>query len=267
MTDRSVNEADIEFAHRLVTAAARAALPYVGDAVGHRQKADGSPVSEADLAAEEAMVALVIEHRPGDGVLSEEAGLVATGRRCWLLDPIDGTAQFVTGGGEWGAHVALQVDGQVVLGIISRPLREQRWWAALGHGAFLDGDADPTARSTPLRTSATKIVDGARVGLYRSTNTRLPEVLARYGAMTITEGSHILELIEGRLDAIVSERCGYAWDHAPAVILAVESGGRFTDPNEGSRPDLQGGVYSNDHLHQPLVDAIGLASIELGLSE
>jgi histidinol-phosphatase len=263
----TVDDADIELAHRLVTAASTAALPHVADAVAHRQKRDGSPVSDADLAAEAAMLDLLREARPNDGVLSEEAGVVATGRRRWLLDPIDGTVQFVSGGEEWGTHVALEVDGQIVLGIISRPLREQRWWAAAGHGAFHDIDADPTARSTRLRTSATTTLDGARVGLYRSSDSHVPEVMAQCGATTATHGSHILDLVEGRIDAIVSGRCGFAWDHAPAVILAIESGGDFTDPAGGVRPGLQGGIYSNGHLHTALRDALAVASIELGLAE
>jgi histidinol-phosphatase len=264
MAGNAVDQADIEFAHELATAAALAALPYAGGHVAHRAKADGSPVSDADLAAEEAMLTMLAAHRPADGVLTEESGQVASGRRRWLLDPIDGTVQFVAGGSNWGVHVALQVDGEVVLGIITRPLRAKRWWAARGHGAFADSDADPTARSTRLGTSATSRLRGARVGLYRAVDTVLPDVLARHGAATVSSGAHILELVEGRLDAIVSDRCGFPWDHAPAVILAAESGGRFTDPDGGTRPDLHGGVYSNGHLHGDLLAAIDAASLGLG---
>jgi histidinol-phosphatase len=264
MEREAVDPDDVEFAHRLVTAAAEVALPFVGDSVRHQQKLDGSPVSEADFAAERAMLALLGECRPDDGVESEEAGLVATGRRRWLLDPIDGTAQFVRGDPEWGTHVALLGAEQVVLGVISRPLRGRRWWAATGHGAFRDDDSAPTARSVTLQTSGATGIQGARVGLYRRVDTRLPELLAQYGATTVMYGSHILDLVEGRLDAIVSERCGYAWDHAPAVILAVEAGGRFTDPDGGTRPDLQGGIYSNGHLHEELIEFMAQHAVELG---
>jgi histidinol-phosphatase len=257
------DEADIEFAHELATAAAVAAMPYAGRNVAHRTKVDGSPVSVADLAAEHAMLTLLAAYRPADGVLSEESGQVASGPRCWLLDPIDGTVQFVSGGPEWGTHVALQVDSQVVLGIITRPLQAKRWWAARGHGAFADSDTDPTARSTQLATSTTDRLQGSRVGLYRAVETEIPDVLGRHGAATVTTGSHILDLVEGRLDAVISERCGYTWDHAPAVILTAESGGKFTDPEGGSRPDLQGGIYSNGHLHHDLLDVIQAASIDL----
>lgn len=254
-----VDARDVELAHELATVASLAALPFAGGAVGHRFKSDGTPVSDADLAAEEAMLALLARHRPCDGVISEERGTIGAGERRWVLDPIDGTAQFVAGREEWGTHVALEVDGEIVLGIITRPIQQRRWWAARGHGAFVASDRDPVARSKPLAMSETTSIGGARVGLYRSEHTRLADLLAARGIRVVPHGpSHILDLVEGRLDGIVSERCGFLCDHAPAVVLTVESGGSFTDPHGGVRADLRGGIYSNaalhDDLHRILVD-------------
>jgi histidinol-phosphatase len=264
MVATGVAEADITFAHLLASAATQAVLPYVGGTVSCRTKDDGTPVSDADLAAEEAMLSLLAERRPGDGVLSEEAGLVVPGHRRWLLDPIDGTEDFVSGRPHWGTHVALEVDGEVVLGVITRPLQSRRFWAALGHGAFSDGEDDPHACSTRLRTTERASIDGARVGLYRDHDTVLPELLAGLGAVPVTRGSHALDLVEGRLDAVISERGGFVWDHAPAVILAQESGGIYTDADGGTRPDRQGGIYANRYLHAQLVEVLDRESITLG---
>ena len=112
-----VSATDVDLALELADVATAAVLPFVADVVPHEAKADGSPVSKADWAAEAAMLDVLRRERPDDGVLSEESGEVAssTGGRRWLLDPIDGTVQFVSGGQHWGTHVALEVDGRVVL--------------------------------------------------------------------------------------------------------------------------------------------------------
>ncbi len=248
-----VASADVEFAHELASAAHRGALPYAGGDVAHRPKQDGTPVSDGDLAAETAMLELLARHRPDDGVLSEESGAVSSGRRRWLLDPIDGTAHFVAGLDEWGTHVALEDDGEIVLGVVTRPIRERRWWAARGHGAFADTEHDPLARAQRLTTSSTALVNEATIGVYRLPHSEVPDVLRGAGAEVARHGaSHILDLVEGRIDGIVSHRCGFAWDHAPAVVLAAESGGRFTDPDGGQRVDLMGGIYSNTVLHDAI---------------
>lgn len=260
----AVDDADIELAHELATLATRAALPFVADAVAHETKPDGSPVSAADWAAEAAMLRHLQRYRPDDGVLSEESGQVASGRRRWLLDPIDGTVQFVSGGIEWGTHVALEVDGEMVLGIITRPLRAERWWAARGHGAFAENDDGPVARSRPLGVSHRATLGGARIGLYSMGDSEVPDRLGDAGATVERTGSHILELVDGRLDAVVAHRCGFIWDHAPAVVLAAEAGGRFSDPDGGTRADQQGGIYSNGHLHAALTDTLADRGIRLG---
>src|SRR5262249_27666362 len=107
-----VREEGVERALSRAELANTAVNPSIAEGVEQDSKADGSPVSKADLAAEAAMVEVLRAERPDDGVLSEEAGLVSdagTGGRRWLLDPIDGTVAFVGGGEHWGTHVALEV--------------------------------------------------------------------------------------------------------------------------------------------------------------
>jgi len=260
-----VSATDVDLALLLADVATAAVLPFVADTVEHESKADGSPVSKADWAAEAAMVTVLTRERPDDGVLSEESGEVATttGGRRWLLDPIDGTVQFVGGGLEWGTHVALEVDGRIVLGVITRPRRSHRWWAATGWGAFTEPDGSPTEGRQPLAVSTTDSLRGARIGQYAMGPSPVPRLLAAAGAEVVTSGSHVLELAEGRLDAVVAYQCGFPWDHAPAVALTREAGGRFVDPSGGESCACRGGVYANAHLLDELLAVLSDAGVGL----
>ena len=113
---------------------------------------------------------------------------------------------------------------QILLGIITRPLQRRRWWGVVGDGAFVDDDVSPDAGSTRLRLSTRWDLSGARVGLYAIGESTVAEALVAAGASVHHEGSPILEFVEGRLDAIVSDNCGFLWDHAPAVALATGRG-------------------------------------------
>ena len=90
------------------------------------------------------------------------------------------------------------------------------------------------------------------------------DVLTAAGAVvTGPAGSPILDLVEGRLDAIVSYQCGFPWDHAPGVALTREAGGRFVDPSGGESCACRGGVYSNPYLVDELVAVLRDAGVRL----
>src|SRR5262252_282415 len=124
--DRSVD--DLVLARKLVAMASDIALSFFGRARAER-KADGSMVSEADFAVERCLMEELERERPDDDVLSEEFGLRSVSRssRRWILDPVDGTAHFLAGKGGWGTHVALEEEGRIVLGVISRPRLGMCW--------------------------------------------------------------------------------------------------------------------------------------------
>ena len=102
-------------------------------------KPDLSPVSEADRAAEEAIRELVAHRRTGEGVLGEEFGDDGTAVR-WIVDPIDGTRNYVRGIPVWGTLLALERDGRVEVSVVSAPALGRRWWAVRGGGAFANGE-------------------------------------------------------------------------------------------------------------------------------
>jgi histidinol-phosphatase len=234
-------EADLALARSMSELAATMALPYFRSTVQCDWKADGSPVTEADLRVERAMLDVLAAERPDDSVLSEETGAVARDRRRrWLLDPIDGTVAFVAGEPSWGTHVALEIEGTIVVAVITRPVEEKAWWAAEGLGAW-------SSSGRRLRVSTTATPSTARIGGYVRPDSAWRASVAEV-ARWIDTPSPMLELIDGRLDAVLSES-GFEWDHAPGVLLVAEAGGRFDDLAGGQRIDRRGGLYSNGHLH------------------
>jgi len=101
-------------------------------------KPDLSPVTDADRAVESALRDLLAEHRPGDAIHGEEFGRT-DGARQWIIDPIDGTKNFVRGVPVWATLIALTVDGDCTVGVVSAPAMGRRWWAEVGAGAFTRG--------------------------------------------------------------------------------------------------------------------------------
>ncbi|EFL19806.1 glucose-1-phosphate thymidylyltransferase [Streptomyces sp. C] len=176
-----VNESDIRLAHRLADLADALALEFFGRRPAARHKEDGSPVSEADLAVEKAMLAVLAEERPGDAVLSEESGtLGAAARRRWILDPIDGTVPFLAGRRDWGTHVALEVEGELRVAVLSRPTEGVRWWAARGRGAFASARGGPLSASRPLRVPETAgPLSAARMGGFQMPDSPVEPVRGR----------------------------------------------------------------------------------------
>jgi len=124
------------------------------DALEVEIKADGSPVSVTDRLIERLLRELFAEHRPQDRILGEEEGDTGSGPRCWVLDPIDGTASFVAGRRAWGSLIALEVDGLPVAGMVTMPALGRRWWGTLDGGAFMTDDPAATPRPIAVSTES-----------------------------------------------------------------------------------------------------------------
>ena len=133
-------ESDLALAHRLADAAGAAIRPLFRSAWAHEAKADASPVTEADRAAEAAMRRLLDAEAPRDGIIGEEYGAERTeASRQWVLDPIDGTVSFMAGRPIFGTLIALLQDGWPVLGIIDQPIAGERWVGAVGQPTLFNG--------------------------------------------------------------------------------------------------------------------------------
>ncbi len=135
-----MRDADIVLAGRLADAAGAAIRPFFRAAFEHEAKADSSPVTEADRAAEAAIRAILDVERPDDAIIGEEYGeKTGTSGRTWVLDPIDGTVSFMAGRPIFGTLIALLEHGWPVLGIIDQCISGERWIGAAGKQTTLDG--------------------------------------------------------------------------------------------------------------------------------
>jgi histidinol-phosphatase len=131
---------DLAFALELADLADAISLErFQADDLVVETKPDLSPVTEADRAVERALRKRIAEARPDHGVVGEELGAEERGDARWILDPIDGTKNYVRGIPVFGTLIALHREGAVVLGVVSAPALRRRWWAARGAGAFADG--------------------------------------------------------------------------------------------------------------------------------
>lgn len=255
-------ERETEAATDAAIAAGRAIAEFYDRASAETYtKADGSPVTDADLASDRIIRDILAVRFPTDAVLTEEgadddARLAAD--RCWIVDPLDGTAQFVARTGEFDVRLALVVDGRPVVAVVYRPIDRLLYAAALKEGAWFSHDGErrelrfvPVEDDRPPRL-ATSIWLGASTSLEA-----LARVAAGVGAEPPTVaptgfGPHDFAPPVRRVDAILGfgrEAEGitaWEWDFAPADLIVHEAGGRFTD--------VQGAVH---RYNKPLTRNVG----------
>lgn len=223
-------------------------------------KADHSHVTDADLAAERAIREVLRTRRPKDAILGEEYGekcdARADVRRQWIIDPIDGTANFMRGVPLWGTLVALVVDDVPQVGVVSMPALGRRWWASTGNGAWTATSSEPR----PLAVSTVDSLDHASVSFQSIAQWadagKLPELLAltdrvwrdrAYGDVF----SYML-LAEGHLD-MVAEFDVKEYDIAAAVPIVREAGGRMTAFDGTQSISARSALATNGILHDPLL--------------
>jgi histidinol-phosphatase len=220
-------------------------------------KPDLTPVTEADRASESVLRARIEAERPGDGIVGEEYGETeGTGDRRWILDPIDGTKSYVRGIPAWGTLIALERDGEIVVGVVSAPALRRRWWAARGGGAFADGEPIRVSRVSAIEDALlcyTSMVAFDEHGLGEEFRSLAARCWAARGFSDYW--AHVL-VAEGSADIAV-EPVMNLWDNAPLKVIVEEAGGRFTDL-EG-RPGVDGGsaVTTNGLLHEAVLEALG----------
>ena len=146
-----VHMSDVALAEALADAAAAAIRPFFRAAFTLDDKADASPVTEADRAAEAAMRRIIEAEYPRDGIIGEEYGeKPGTTGRIWVLDPIDGTTSFIAGRPIFGTLVSLMVDGWPVLGVIDQPIARERWVGITGKPTTFSGAPATTRRCATL---------------------------------------------------------------------------------------------------------------------
>jgi histidinol-phosphatase len=219
-------------------------------------KADATPVTEADRGAERAIVEVLAGAFPEHGFLGEEFGARGPQDVRWIIDPIDGTKNFVRRVPVWATLIALEERGEITVGVVYNPVTGDLCVARRGHGAFLNGE--------PLRVSA---VDGladatllhAGLGLLRRLGgwegfVRLVDATARQRGPGDYLGYQWVA--EGKAELYVEVDLK-PWDLAPCKLLVEEAGGRFTDL--AGRPTIYSGsaVASNGRVHEAALALLG----------
>jgi histidinol-phosphatase len=247
-------ENDLELAIRLADAAdAITTARFRALDLTFERKPDRTPVTDADTAVEDAIRALLSTERPSDTVAGEERGGAATDQgRTWVIDPIDGTKNFLRGVPVWATLIALVEDGEPVVGMISAPLLGRRWWAATGDGAWLWDVAGKrrisVSKVASLSDAYLSTTDLGTWVEYHSQERYLALTEACWESRAFGDFWHHCLVAEGALD-VAAEAIVNPWDVAAAQVLVTEAGGRFSDLSGKPRFDGGSALSTNGLLH------------------
>lgn len=217
MIDRSRLETIVREAGRI----AYSRWPGAGHALHSWDKTPGSPVSEADLEVDRFLKRELARLLPSAAWLSEETAddkaRTASGL-IWLVDPIDGTRDFIAGRSGWAVSVALVSGGRPLIGMLAAPARGEDWVAVAGQGAVLNG--------LPIRASTRTRFAGARVPTYS-----LPKDDSDLVAVEQPNSIalRIAMVADDRADLVATLRWGFEWDIAAAALIAREAGAQVSD--------------------------------------
>lgn len=214
-------------------------------------KPDRTPVSEADRAAERAIRSLVAASGRGEGVLGEELG-DESGEATWIVDPIDGTKNYVRGIPVWATLLALVRGDVLEVAVVSAPALGRRWWAVRGGGAFADG--------APCRVSGVARVEDATVsttsahGFESGWGSLASRAYADRGFGDFWQ--HCL-VAEGAVD-VACDPVANLWDYAAVKLLVEEAGGRCTTFAGAAPTHGESFLSSNGVVHDAVVSLLGV---------
>lgn len=228
-----------------------------------KSKPDMTPVSDADVAVEEVLRERLAEARPGDSIVGEEFGgeTVFEGRQ-WVIDPIDGTKNFVRGVPVWATLISLLVDGQPVLGVVSAPALARRWYAAKGSGAWRTFN-----KGSLKRLEVSHVGELADASLAMSSLEGWKARGLQENFIALTERTWRLRgygdffgyclVAEGAVD-IAAEPEVSVWDLAALSVLVTEAGGTFSSLNGEPGPHGGDAIATNGLLHDAARKVIGV---------
>ncbi len=253
---------DLEFALRMAAEADIMTMSrYRALDLAIETKPDRTPVTEADKNTEQLLRGMIAQERPEDGIVGEEYQAVnPSSSRQWVLDPIDGTRNYLRGVPVWATLIALLVDGEPQVGVVSAPALRRKWWAAIGEGAFTQ-DVDDSVRSIQV-SKISNIADASfsfsdpigweafgKGGGLAAIQSRVDRIRA-YGDFW----SHMM-VAEGVVD-IAAEPELSPWDQAALVPVVREAGGTVTGLDGKPLFDSGSSLTTNGRLHDAVLDLI-----------
>lgn len=252
---------DLVLAMRLADAADEVAMASFDIAdLDVQVKADASFVTAADLATERVIRDLLEQERADDGVFGEEFGISGDSPRRWIIDPIDGTSNYLRGVPVWATLIALAVDGAPRVGVVSQPAIGRRWWAAEGGGAWTN---TPDGGVRRIHVSSVDLVERASVSFQSigqwDAAGRLPALtrLSRAAWRDRGYGDALpyMWLAEGRLE-FVAEFDVKEYDLAALVPIVREAGGRFTSFDGDDTIAARSSLATNGVLHDAFLELL-----------
>ncbi|WP_091026414.1 inositol monophosphatase family protein [Nocardioides szechwanensis] len=224
-------------------------------------KPDLTPVTDADQAVEEMIRRTLSRVRSRDAITGEETGSSGHSQRRWIVDPIDGTKNFVRGVPVWATLISLVVDEEVVLGVVSAPMLQRRWWASSGNGAWTGRSL---LKATQCQVSDVRRLEDASLS-YASLHgwderERLDDFLSLMRRCWRTRAygdfwSYML-IAEGAIDLAAEPELA-VYDMAALDIIVREAGGRFTSLDGTDGPWGGNAIASNGHLHEAALSFLG----------
>ncbi|HTU46137.1 MAG TPA: inositol monophosphatase [Bryobacteraceae bacterium] len=220
-------EREIELAKLLAQEAGALAIDYQRRGVEAEIKADESPVTAADRACEKLIVDRITLEFPEDGVLGEEGGRrQSRSGRQWIIDPIDGTRDFLRAIPLWAVLIGLEQDGEVVAGVAHCPRQGLLLWAAKGEGAWADGSRIHVSNKSEPGDAVLAFNGFHKEGVRHLANRIVPWVQQFWAVRSLGGAVDAMLVAQGKADIWI-EPNGAAWDLAPFKILIEEAGGRF----------------------------------------
>ncbi len=227
-------ERELVMMERAARQAAEAALRRRAGGITADTKADGSPVTQADRESERIITSILRDAFPQDGILGEEWGETPSrsGRR-WIVDPIDGTRDYVRGNGCWSVLIGLEADGESVAGICYLPEWNRMYTASRGDGAWCNGRPVRTSRITQA-SQAVVCVSGLDLMQRMPFGGRMLEWLKQFWAVRSMGGCVDAMLVaSGSAEVWIEPECA-SWDLAPMKVILEEAGARFFNFDGGS---------------------------------
>jgi len=221
-------------------------------------KPDNSPVTDADKAVERAIIDAIAAKYPSDGVVGEEFGTSGSKDRYWVIDPIDGTKNFLRGVPTWATLIALVENEQVVASVVSCPALYRRWYATAGGGAFVVEGNSPARK---LAVSKVSVIKDASIAYsdFQGWGARRQPFEKLLDSAWRTRGlgdfwSHML-VAEGAVDVAIEPSLAL-WDMAALDLIVREAGGRFTSLDGVDGPFGPNAISTNGALHGAVLEAI-----------
>jgi len=230
-------------------------------------KPDNSPVTDADKAVERAIIDAIAAQYPSDGVVGEEFGTSGSKDRYWVIDPIDGTKNFIRGVPTWATLIALVENEEVVASVVSSPALYRRWYASAGGGAFVVEGGSVKASPAPRKLTVSKVSQLSDASItysdFQGWGARRTNFEKLLDGAWRTRGlgdfwSHML-VAEGAVDVAIEPSLAL-WDMAALDLIVREAGGKFTSLDGVDGPFGPNAISTNGALHSAIVAALNQGS-------